>query len=153
VNVDEQVFAGITRGAPMGSAPSAKRVAGTDVAANTEISEAVPAGKFWELLAVQVTLAQGATQTPLPTLLITDASDNEVFAAPGASAAQNASVTSRYTWASGFTLTAGAAATRNYAPLPRGLVLPAGWKVKTSTSGIGANSDYGIPSIYVVEFA
>ena len=38
---------------------------GTNPAANTEVSEVVPAGKRWELKAVSVALVQGATLCPL----------------------------------------------------------------------------------------
>lgn len=123
---------------------------GTNPGANTEISVTVPAGKFWELLAVAFTLAQGLTQTPLPDLIIDDGT-NVIYQAPCASSAQNASVTARYFAAPGLTLGAGGAATRINSPLPSGLILPGGSRVRTSTSGLGANSDYGPPLLLVVE--
>jgi hypothetical protein len=49
-----------------------KPVTGTDPAANAEISETVPAGKWWQLLAVSVVLVQGITQTPQPMLTLDD---------------------------------------------------------------------------------
>lgn len=121
---------------------------GTDPAANTEISETVPAGETWRLRAVTVSLAQGATQTPQPSLII-DNGTTTVYQGLGASSAQNASVTCQYTWAPGLTLTAGAANTVANAPLPDDLLLPAGWRIRTSTAGIGANSNYGAPTILV----
>jgi hypothetical protein len=142
----------------IGSNPTAKGNAilrsftGTNRAANTEVSETVPTGKVWELLAVTVSLAQGATQTPQPTLVIADGT-NTIYAGLGASSAQNSSVTTRYTWAPGLTLTAGAAATVANAPLPAGLILPTGYTIATSTAGIGANSDYAAPQIFVVEYS
>jgi len=66
-----------------------KRIAGTDVAANTEFSETVPAGKAWGLLAVHVVLVQGATQTPQPILVLDDGT-TDFFRGFGSSAAQAA---------------------------------------------------------------
>jgi len=33
------------------------------------------------------------------------------------------------------------------------LLLPTSYRVRTITPGIGANTNYGVPSIYVVEFS
>jgi hypothetical protein len=43
----------------------------TDPAANTEASITVPSGSTWVILAAHLTVVQGATQTPLPSLVIT----------------------------------------------------------------------------------
>lgn len=131
-----------------------KRFAGTDPAANAEISETVPAGKTWSLLAVSVALVQGITQTPQPILIVDDGTNTilEIF---GSSAAQAVSTTCRYTWAPGLTLSGQVGATTDVhsnAPLPRDLVLPPGYRIRTNTLGKGANTDYGTPSLYVVEF-
>lgn len=129
-------------------------VVGTNPAANTEVSETVPAGQTWQLLAVSVALVQGLTQTPQPILQIDDGT-TVLFESFGASAAQAASTTCRYTWAAGNTVSALIGATTNVhavAPLPEGLVLAAGSRIKTVTVGIGANSDYGAPALYVVKF-
>jgi len=132
-----------------------QRVAGANPAAGAEISEAVPAGKHWRLVSVSVALAQGLTQTPQPILVIDDGA-NVVWEGFGSSAAQAASTTCQYTWAVGHALS-GQVGTgtgvHSTGPLPEGLLLPAGWRVRTSTIGIGANSDYGVPSLLVVEFA
>lgn len=127
---------------------------GTDVAANTEFSETVPAGKAWRLYAVSVALAQGATQTPQPILVIDDGTD-VVFESFGSSAAMSASTTCRFTWAPGLTLSAQVGATTNVhstAPLPSGLVLLPGYRIKSNTIGLGANSNYGAPSLWVAEY-
>lgn len=130
-----------------------KRVAGTDVAANTEFSETVPASKHYLLLSVTVSLVQGATQTPQPILVIDDGT-TVIFESFGSSAAQAASTTCQYTWAVGHTLSGQVGATTNVhstGPLPFGLVLPPGYRIRSSTIGIGANSNYGAPSLFVVE--
>lgn len=130
-----------------------KLVATTDPAANTEFSQAVTAAKWWRLLSVSVSLAQGATQTPQPTLIIDDGTAGGiVFQGFGASSAQNASVTARYTWAPNLPLSAAGALTIVTAPLPEALVIGPGYRVRSVTTGIGANTDYGAANLYVVEY-
>jgi hypothetical protein len=130
--------------------PSASVVlVGTDVAANTEFSQTVTTGETWELVSVTVALVQGATQTPLPILVIDDGT-NVLFESFGSTTVQAASTTTQYTWAPGLTLTGQVGATTNVhstAPLPLGLVLGSGYRIRSSTIGIGANSNYGSPAI------
>ena len=129
------------------------RVAVADPAANAEFSQTVTAGKKWQLLSVSVALVQGATQTPQPILVIDDGT-NVVFESFGSSAAQAVSTTCRYTWAPGLTLTGQVGATTNVhstAPLPLGLTLGAGYRIRSSTLGIGAGTDYGVASLLIVE--
>lgn len=262
----------------MAAAPSSVSrrllVSGADAAAGAEWTEAVPAGKWWELLSVSVALAQGITQTPQPMLVIdngatavnavqtitldatpaggalvlhynappdyaaggsasadsasidgttnitaaevqtalrtitglslvtvtgsdggpytvtfvggavggrpvplltvatntiTPATNVAIVTATpgvmagvyheafGSSAAQAVSTTCRYTWAPDLVLSGQVGATTNVhstAPLPGGpRYLPPGTRIRTNTIGIGANSDYAAPSLYVVEYA
>jgi hypothetical protein len=133
-----------------------KRVAGADPAANAEVSDAVPTGKTWELLLVSIPLVQGITQTPQPLLQITDAADAVIAEIFGSSAAQAVSTTCRYTWGPDLPLSAqvgSGANVRSSAPLPSGIYLPSGFKIKTATLGIGANTDYGAPSYLVIEYS
>jgi len=134
--------------------PTTKIVTGANPAANTEVTfGTVPTGKYWKLVTASVSCAQGATQTPLPALSITDGT-TIIALFPGATAAISASTTSRLTWAAGLrTITAGAALTANSAPLPDGLILPPGYVVATVTAGIGANTDFAAGSLLVVEYA
>lgn len=106
--------------------------------------------KAWGLMSVSVSLAQGATQTPFPSLVIDDGS-NVVFQAFCGTAAITAGTTVQCTWAPGLSPVGGAATTANLGPLPAGLVLQPGYRVRTSTTGIGANTDYGVPSYLVCE--
>lgn len=127
-----------------------KRVAGTNQAANTEVSDTVPAGKWWILLSVSVQLVQGATQTPWPSLVIDDGA-NILYQAFSGTAAMSAATTTQHTWAPGLGAVGSAASTANTGPLPARLVLPGGYRIRTITTGIGANSDYGAPSYFVCE--
>jgi hypothetical protein len=139
--------------------PVIKRIIGTDPNAAAECVDSVPVGKLWRLLSYTVNLV-ATVQTPLPNLVIDDGSA-EVISFPGASAALTAGVTSQFTWAPGVTLSGGAAAVRNYSPIPAGLLLLgntvasglAQWRIKTVTTGIGANCNYGAPTIFVAEYS
>lgn len=130
-----------------------KTLLGTNPAANAEISETVPTGKHWLLYAVTAQLVQGLTQTPQPILIIDDGT-NVLFESFGASAAQSASTTARYTWAPGLELSALVGSTPDIhalAPLPAGLLLPPGYRIRTNTLGKGANTDWGAPILYIAE--
>lgn len=130
-----------------------KYVLGTDRAAGLEISEAVPVGETWLLQLVAFTLAQGITQTPLPDIVVDDGTGaNIIYQGPCASSAQNASVTARYFVGQDLLLGAGGAATRINSPLPSGLLLPSGSRIRTLTAGIGANSDFGPPLFLVIKY-
>ena len=129
------------------------RVAGANPAANNEVTDAVPSGKWWIPLSISIPLAQGATQTPQPILVIDDGA-NTLFESLGSSAAQAAGSTCQYTWAPGLNVSAqlgSGAGIHSLGPLPYPLLLPAGFRIRTVTLGIGANTDYGVPSYYVVE--
>lgn len=106
--------------------------------------------KSWLLLAYSVQCVQGATQTPFPSLIVDDGT-NVVFQAFCGTAAINASITAQCTWAPGLPAVGSGASTANTGPLPQGLVLGPGYRVRTSTTGIGANTNYGAPSILVME--
>jgi hypothetical protein len=126
---------------------------GSNPAANTEFSVTVTSGEVWRLLAVTVSLAQGLTQTPLPSLVI-DNGTTTLMILPGSTTAQAVSTTCQYTWAPGLLTSGQIGATtgvRSVGALPEGLVLQGGWRVTSSTSGIGANSDYGAPTLLVVK--
>lgn len=147
------MFEGLVSGTTHLVRPRIRSITGTDPAANTEISETVTAGKAWHLLSMTVSLVQGATQTPFPVLVIDDGT-TALMKILGATAAQAANTTVQYTWAQvGVAITTpSATALSMIAPLPIGLVLPAGYRITTVTGGIGANSNYGAPQLFVVEY-
>jgi len=127
---------------------------GTNPAANAEVSETVPAGKSWVLLSVTVACVQGATQTPQPILVIDDGT-NVIYESFGSTTVQAVSTTCQYTWSPGLTLTGQIGATTNVhstAPLTEGLVLQAGYRVRTNTLGKGANTDFGAPALFIDEY-
>ena len=130
-------------------------LAGTNPAAGSEISETVAAGKGYELLSISISLVQGATQTPQPILVLKDSAGKVLYENFGSSAAQAVSTTCQYTWAPGLTLSGQVGSTTNVhstAPLPAGFVLLPGYTITTNTLGIGANTDYAAPVLYVARF-
>jgi len=138
----------------MGRQGVLKVVTGTNPAANNEVSETVPAGKYWQLISFAVTCVQGATQTPNPSFIIDDGT-NVQYLAPGFTTAQSISTTVRYMWGANykeFDLTGTSPNRYGSKTLPGVMLLSPGWRVRTSTSGIGANTDYGAPSVIVMEY-
>lgn len=128
-----------------------RSVVSADPAANAEATLTVPANTYYKIVSASINCVQGATQTPLPALVISDASGNVVGSFNGASAAQSASVTARYNWYPGAPVTAGAAATQNSAPIPDDLIIGPSFTVTTVTSGIGANTNFGVLALLVTE--
>lgn len=129
---------------------SLKTVAGADPAAGSECTITVPAGKWWEIMGFSVSLAQGATQTPWPSLTLDDGT-TVFWQGFSGTAAMSVSTTTVHSWAPGLTAAGAAASTANQGAFPAGIVLPAGYRIKTVTSGIGANSNYGPPILFVCE--
>lgn len=119
-------------------------------AANTEASITVPAGSRWVILSAHLTVVQGITQTPLPSLEIVDPQGNVVGTYAGASAATSASTASTFDWYENAVLTAGAGATANRGLLPRGLAVGPGWIVRTNTAGKGAATDLSALTLHVL---
>ena len=119
-------------------------VSSNDAAANAEFLFTVPAGEKWLLKSVSVALVQGATQTPWPVLVIDDGT-NVIWSAPSGSAAQAADTTCQHSWglASPLTIAGVTTAVKATGPLPEGLVLPASYRIRSLTTGLGANSNYG----------
>lgn len=112
----------------------------------------VPASTWYALKSVSVSLAQGATQTPWPSLIIDDGT-NVLWQGFAGTAAMNASVTGQFTWAPNLPALGSGASTVYQGPLPDGLILAPGYRVRSSTTGIGANSDYGIARLWVVTYS
>jgi len=121
--------------------------------AGVDFSLVVPANKWWMLFSVYAVMTQGITQTPQPILQIDDGT-NVIMESIGSSAAQAVSTTCAYTWGPGFVQSGqvgSGAGVHSVAPIPDGLILLAGYHVKTLTLGIGANSQWGVPRLYLAE--
>lgn len=127
-------------------------VTGADPAANAEFSITVPAGERWLLKAVTVAMVQGITDTPWPNLVIDDGT-NVLFSAPAGTAAQAVSTTCQHSWFPGAISNIQGATTNVKAvgPIPENLVLEAGYRIRSLTTGLGSNSNYGVPRATVVK--
>ncbi len=130
------------------------RVATADPGANAELSHTVPAGKLWELLGFFVVLVQGITQTPRPILVIDDGAN--VLQEYPLGFAVAASTTVALTWGHDLPRDAALIGTtpdsRAGCPMARDIVMKVGWRLRTVTLGIGANTNYGVGSILVAEY-
>lgn len=133
--------------------PDQTAVTGADPAAAAECSITVPAGERWLLHAVTVSLVQGISQTPWPQLVLKDENAVVLAASNAGTAAQAASTTTRHCWFPGAGVTQ-VGTTPNIVttgPIPPGMILDAGATITTSTSGIGANTNYGVPVAFVTK--
>lgn len=101
-------------------------------AAGADWSTAVVAGK--QVVAVRAQLATSAVAgSRVPALRLRDSANN-VLAEMPAPNPQAASLTEQYTWA--IDVVSYTAGTRNVAPLPSGLVVPAGGNLISSTTAL-----------------
>ena len=125
-------------------------VAGTDPAAGSEISEAVPANRMWEVFSIRFALVTDST-TPVRTvqLQITDGT-NVLWRFPSSNT-QAASATTTYAFVAGLALAEFAASADNVFSLPSGLILPAAYTIETLTDAIVSGDNYGAPRLFVYD--
>lgn len=127
-----------------------KVVTGTDPAAGAEISETVPAGKAWLLLAFHVTFATDATAANRIVNLAFD-DGSTTFYRQATTAAVTASLTPVITWArAGSAISASGISSQN--SLLVDAVIPAGYRMKTVTANLQAGDNYSAPVLYVIEY-
>lgn len=128
-----------------------KVITGADPAAGVEISETVPAGRAWELLAVRFTLVTSATAATRQVQLVLQNDSSVEFLRIAANVTQIASLTNSYNFAAGLGYERSALVQSHMVTgLPR-LVLPGGYKITTVTASVQAGDNYGAPLLYVVE--
>jgi len=132
--------------------PGALRViTGSNPNAGVAISETVPAGARWELISFRATLVADATAgTRQPRLTIDDGTN--VFATLPSSFNQSAGQTITITWSQGMVFIDSTASVRASGPVPAGLQLPAGYRIRTDTTGIAAGDDWSAPTYAVREW-
>ena len=126
--------------------------AGAEFSYTIPASDAGPSGMGGVLLkSVSALLTQGATQTPWPALVLDDGT-NVVAMVPGASAAQTAGEAVQYTWLPGGVVAAiaGSGSSLSAAsPLPAEAFLLPGYRIRSVTAGIGANSQFSAVTLLV----
>lgn len=125
-------------------------VTGTDPAAGAEISETVPDGEVWELVAIRIRLVSDATVSSRTVRLAIDDGTSTFALLPSVSG-QGASETRDHTFAVGAASLTGPNSTNAHVnPLPP-FVLPAGWKIGTDSINLQAGDDYAAPILCVVK--
>jgi hypothetical protein len=136
---------------PLEGAGAVRSIAGTTPGAGAEISETVPTGARWELLAFGATLtASAVVATRIPVLLIDDGT-TQLF---GAAAVQTrtASGGTRFFWAAGAPYTVVVNATTTPNALPVGVRLPAAFRIRTTTISIDVGDQYSAVQYLVKEW-
>lgn len=135
----------------MGEGPgNIRSVTGTNPAAGVEISETVPTGAIWRLIAFAVLFVTDATvANRLPILVVDDGATAFYGADPPEAQAANGNAT----WAVGagisrLTLTGG---TRLWA-FPNDIRLRAGSRIRTTTIALQAGDNFAAPQLLVEEW-
>lgn len=127
-----------------------RSITGTDPAANTEISETVPAGVRWRLVAAKLILVTDANVANRNVELIVDDGAGSFLQLSGVST-QPASLTVRYNLSS-----AGAAGALGgndvLIPIPPNLWLGPGFRFRTQTNLLQVTDNYAAPQYVVEEF-
>lgn len=125
-------------------------VTGTDPAANVEVSETVPANARWRLLALRVTLVTDATAANREVALQFDDGTTAYYTV-SAGANQAASLTRQYSAAPAGLRGAAATGTDILIAAPSGVMLPAGHRIRTSTTNRQATDNFGAPLLLIQE--
>lgn len=126
-------------------------IAGTDPAAGIEISQTVPTGFAWRLLAVTATLVTSAVAANREASLVLDDGTN-IFARIPTSQNHAASLTRRVGWFHGATPAAVVTDTTLQAGLPNDVILGAGFRVRIITTNLDAGDNWSAPILLVERF-
>lgn len=126
-----------------------RAITGSDPAANTEISETVPAGARWRLRSMRFALVTDATAANREVVLTLDNGTLAAYARIPSGANQAASLTHGYTFALHTQKIAPGVALAHALPLPDVILMP-GSLIRTVTTNIQATDNYGAPT-YIVE--
>lgn len=131
-----------------------KVVTGTNPIAGQEVSDTVPFGKFWRLLAAEVTFVTSAAAASRFPKWVIDDGTTEVFRS-STPAAQTLSLTEFYQLCPGLGTSTFPAAGANaivQSMCPSPLWLGPGFRIRTLTGSIDTGDDYGAPAYLVVEY-
>jgi hypothetical protein len=128
-----------------------RAITGTTPGAGVDISETVPTGARWELLLFLGSLVTAAAvANRIPALIIDDGVNAEYVWAMGGN--ETASISWTNTWAQGVPSLFTAALNLANAPLPSNNRLPAGARIRTSTTGIQGADQWASPKYLVREW-
>jgi len=127
-----------------------RSITGTNPAAGSEISETVPTGALWWPIALIATLVTSATVADRYASLILD-DGTTTYVQMGYGTAHQASNSITYLWAV-HTRREAVSNAPKLIPLPDGIFMPAGHRLRTSTFGWQTGDDWGAPQLLVEEW-
>lgn len=137
--------------APCEGAGRLRIITGTDPAPGAQITEVVPTGVRWKLLALTATLttSEGAYNRDV---MLCFADSSWVGWQGNAQTSQPANTGYTYTWLINADARLGSLAYRVQDRLPDQITLAAGWRFYTGVSGMYGNDDWAAPVYYVEEW-
>lgn len=127
-----------------------KTIVGTNPAAGVEISETVPAGFRWRILAARIMLTTDATAISRRVQLFLDDGAN-IYLRSTAGEVQGTTANNAYNLASGLP-TDFVPLLNQFLGIPDNLVLPPGHRIRTGTINLQAGDDFAAPILLVEEF-
>jgi hypothetical protein len=127
-----------------------KSVTGTDPAAGAECSDTVPANALWRLHGWRASLVTSAAATTRQVMLQVTDGATVVMETP-ANGTQGASLTRAYSALESVSAPAGVGSSL-FIALPSEMVIPAGYVIRTSTSGLDVGDNWGAPQLTVEEW-
>jgi len=145
---------------PAGGEGNIRTVTGTDQAANTEVSEAVPADAVWDLLSFSVVLVTDANAANRSIDLVIDdgTTENKRESVIATGTSQVASVTRTHLWApfginrASDNVTVDGIDLGTHWEMRSPGLLPEGYRVRTNTRSIQATDNYAAPIFQVREW-
>jgi hypothetical protein len=149
-NVPLQV-PGSTNQAPTDGAGCLRSITGTTPGAGAEISETVPAGARWELLAFRAVLTTSATVAGRwPSLLLDDGAN--IYTNAGVEDTVAASQTENCSWGQGVSKKASPSLQSEQGSLPVGIRLGSGHRMRTATINLQVGDQYSAVQYLVREW-
>jgi len=127
-----------------------RSITGTDPGAGAEISESVPTGARWRLIAIRALLVTDATvANRAPILLIDDGATT--FFASDPPEVQVASGSWSWVYGAGLGRQTGVNGVRTWA-FPNNMILRGACRIRTQTTNLQAGDNWGAPQLYVEEW-
>ena len=127
-----------------------RSITGTNPAAQVELSETVPTGAIWVIDSIKVLLVTDANVANRFCFLTIDDGTNEVFRAASL-ASITASLTWNLIWSTQGSQSTGSSSSAN-SVLPITMMVPGGYRIKTTTSSLQVGDNFGAPQLFVREW-
>lgn len=133
------------------NAGAIRAIGGATPAAGNDVAEVVPTGARWELLSFRATLTTSATVANRYPSMWLDDGTNEFFISNGGGpeAASDAEV---HVWVQGVPISSAFLIGRALNPLPTGIRLGAGFRIRTQTNGLQATDQWSAVRYLVREW-